>query len=329
MADPREHRSFQRPHHRVARVLSRVPLRYTDGADPALDRPAVVRAGSGLTWLGERLLIAQDDASFIAVHELHTGRTDAVALPRGAGGRRVFEDAQGNKAAKLDLEAMTTLSTTPPRALAFGSGSTPARETIVQVDAQLQVTAIPAPRLYAALRALEAFAGSELNIEGATEVGGRVRLFNRGNGAPTAGRRPVDASVDLEASALMAFLLAPDHAPVPELLAPTAYTLGTLGDVRLTFSDAATRAGEVFFLAAAEASADAIQDGEVKGSVFGVLDPEGRARWIPIVDEVGALLLHKPEGLCLDPRREDRVYLVTDRDDPNEAAELLVVELAG
>jgi hypothetical protein len=31
-----------------ARVLSRTPLRYAEGADPDLDRPAHVRAGSSL-----------------------------------------------------------------------------------------------------------------------------------------------------------------------------------------------------------------------------------------------------------------------------------------
>ena len=90
---------------------------------------------------------------------------------------------------------------------------------IVLVDDQLKATLIAAPRLYAALRGVAAFAGSELNVEGAAAIDGRVRLFNRGNGAVVEGRRPLDASVDLSAVELLAFLRNAESAPVPALQA--------------------------------------------------------------------------------------------------------------
>jgi hypothetical protein len=317
-----------------ARVTSRTPLRYSDGADPALDRPANVRAGSGLAWLGDQLVLVQDDASFVALHDPKTGRTVGVPLPPGPDGRRVFDEAHGNKATKLDLEAIATLSRSPPVALAFGSGSGPGRETIVVVEpcptgaGDATVTPVRAPRLYAALRANTAFAGSELNVEGVAEVGDRLRFFQRGNGATLDGRAPVDATIDVSTDALLAFLEDPEHAPVPELLAPTRFELGALRGVRLTFNDAATDGDRVLFLAGAEATADVVEDGEVQGSVLGVIDAEGRVRWARLVDEHGAPLVDKPEGLCLDPRDPSRLYAVTDRDDATKPAELLTIELA-
>ncbi len=63
-----------------ARVLSRRPLRYDDGADATRDRPAHVRAGSGCAFVdipgvGRRLAVVQDDAHFIALVNATRGTT--------------------------------------------------------------------------------------------------------------------------------------------------------------------------------------------------------------------------------------------------------------
>ncbi|MCK6545886.1 hypothetical protein L6R52_08460, partial [Myxococcota bacterium] len=170
-------------------------------------------------------------------------------------------------------------------------------------------------------------AGSELNIEGVAELDGKLRFFQRGNGATIDGRAPVDATIDVSTDALLTFLRDPEHAPVPELSTPVRYALGALGGVRLTFNDAATSGRDVLFLAGAEASADVVEDGEVEGSVLGVIDAEGHVRWARIVDEHGAPLCDKPEGLCVDPNDPKRLYAVTDRDDATKPTELLTLEL--
>jgi hypothetical protein len=38
-------------------VQRRVPLFYSQGANPEIDRPAHVRAGSSLSWLGDKLAL--------------------------------------------------------------------------------------------------------------------------------------------------------------------------------------------------------------------------------------------------------------------------------
>src|SRR5690349_10209421 len=71
----------------AAVMTARAPLTYAAGADAALDRPAHVRAASGIAWLGGRLAVVQDDASFVALVDLARGleagarAADVIALP--------------------------------------------------------------------------------------------------------------------------------------------------------------------------------------------------------------------------------------------------------
>src|SRR5687767_6667079 len=85
----------------TARVLNRRPLLYSAGADPALDRPAHVRAGSGLAWVAGRLAVVQDDAHFLALIEPAQRSVEAISLPVGHAGLRQFDDVRRNKPWKL------------------------------------------------------------------------------------------------------------------------------------------------------------------------------------------------------------------------------------
>ena len=182
-------------------------MHYAGGADPATDRPAHVRAASGIAWVGRRLAVIQDDANFVALVDPASGLAEAVALPRGAGGRRIFDDAHHNKADKLDYEALASISTGDAMLLvALGSGSMPRRESIALIaglETPRAVTQVcTASRFYAGLRACTSFAGSELNIEGAIYADGWLTLFGRGNGAVRGGMRPVNATCRIEWASL-------------------------------------------------------------------------------------------------------------------------------
>ena len=338
-----------------ARVARRLPMRYAAGADPALDRPAHVRAGSGLARLdtpaGERFAVVQDDANFLALVDPATGLADAVTFPAGVGGRRTFSKAEGTKEHKLDLEAccMVAHPSRPGERLlvAFGSGSTDRRQQVVVVEGletgpadAARVTLVDASALYAALRAERAFAGAELNVEGAARVLGPdgaevVRLFARGNGAGNALGSAASATCDLDARALAEYLTGPAPAPAPRPARVTPYDLGALGDGepieggadRLGFTDATPLgdAGAVLYVAAAEDSADVYEDGEVGGSALGVIDG-GAARWTPIDDGEGETPA-KVEGVAFD--HEGRVWAVVDQDDPERPSELWLLDVVG
>ena len=342
-----------------ARVVRETPLFYAAGADPALDRPAYVRAGSGLarvqTPAGLRLAVVQDDANFIALVDPVTGHADAVTLAAGPGGRRLFELGRGNKLDKMDLESCLTLDD-PDRPgasmlVALGSGALAVRERIVVVRgldadgvADAEVREVDASRLYALLRGLAEFAGPEMNVEGAALVhasdGAVVRLFSRGNGAAaelvaaasggeTGG---VSATCDVDATAFVAYLLDPTNTPVPPPMRVVRYDLDALDGESLGFTDAtpwATASGAgVLYTAAAERSVNAIEDGPVAGSVLGVIGADGAARWAPLVDAAGAPFTRKAEGVA-PTDIAGRVWIVLDVDDPQQPAVLCEVVLDG
>lgn len=313
----------------TARLLDRRPLVYAGGADASLDRPAHVRAASGAAWIGGKLAVVQDDANFIAVVDPATGRSEAIALPPGSDGKRVFEDARANKKLKMDLEACVTIRNHAGALfLGIGSGSAPARESIVVMNEKLEPRVVPAKRLYAALRELVDFAGSELNVEGIVDMGdGTLRLFQRGNGKAADGRQPVNATVDIDQKELLAFLEAPDTARVPALRNPVQYDLGKIDGIRVTFNDAVKIDGGISFLASAEDSPDAIRDGRVSGSIIGIIDDHGNVRYGHLTDEKGAPLTKKPEGLALDPGDRTRILLFTDADEGDAPAEVLSARL--
>ncbi|HEX2188451.1 MAG TPA: hypothetical protein VHG51_06105 [Longimicrobiaceae bacterium] len=317
-----------------ARVVSRTPLLYEEGADPGEDRPPHVRAGSSLAWVDGRLAVVQDDANFVALVDPGTLRAAAVPLPRGHGGKRQFDDERGTKVHKLDLEACVSVpGERGDLLLAFGSGSSPRRERVALLEGwsggEPAVALRDASALYARLRGREDFAGSELNLEGAVWMGGRVRLFGRGNGAPRGGVAPADATCDLEWEALRAYLLDPGAAPPPEPRDVVRYRLGELDGLRLGFTDAALAGGRLLFSAAAEDSPDAVRDGRVAGSAVGVFDATDRVRWTVLRDADGAPLAAKVEGLAVPPGGGGRAWVVVDADDPAAPSELCAVELGG
>ena len=65
------------------------------------------------------------------------------------------------------------------------------------------------------------------------------------------------------------------------------------------------------------------------GSALGVLEGEEPLRWIELRTADGALFPGKVEGVCPSRRRDYRVYVVVDVDDPRLPSDLCEVELSG
>ncbi|HEX2081585.1 MAG TPA: hypothetical protein VHG08_28030 [Longimicrobium sp.] len=317
-----------------ARVVRTVPLTYAEGADRSLDRPAHVRAGSGLAWIGGALAVMQDDANFVALADPETGRCRAVPLPAGEGGLRQFDDGRGNKRHKLDLESCAAVpdGRGGEVLVGFGSGSSPRRERVLLVadaaGAAPRVELRDASAFYARLREAAEFAGSELNVEGAAWRGGRIVLLNRGNGAPGDDRGPMDAVCSVDWPALRAHLDDPAAHPPPAPESIRTYDLGSIDGCRLAFTDAAAIGDGLVYTATAEASPNAVDDGPVAGSALGIINADGSARWTVLEDADGARFDGKVEGVAqgLHP---GTLYVVVDRDDPRRPSELCEVELAG
>ena len=316
-------------------ILERRPLLWRDGARAAaLGLPPFVRAASGVVAHPRGLLVVQDDVLAVAVVDAATGLADAVALPPGQGGARAFDVGRGNKAHKLDFEAIVR----PPAAcgwdaLALGSGSAPGRDRVarVRLGARDEAEVVEARAFYAALAADRAFAGGELNVEGAFIDGGDLVLLSRGNGAARDGVAAVNAVGRVPLAAWLAYLDRAARDPGAAFDACLERVrqadLGSLGGARLGWTDGATLGGGAFaFVAAAEASPDAVEDGPCAGSALGVCELDGSVRLAPLVDATGAPCLEKVEGLAL--AEGGRAWLVTDTDDAARPAELLGVAWA-
>jgi hypothetical protein len=301
-----------------ARVIAARDMTYRDGPSDEHDRPAHVRAASGLSAFREYLAVIQDDANWLALIDADQQVT-AVPLPPSPAGDRVFSKKRGNHRDKYDLEACVTVATGEGHELiGFSSGSRREREWILRVaeassGGELTAGFTPAPAFYAALRAERAFSGAGLNIEGALALDAdRIRLFQRGNAEPCDGLEAVDATVDFSWAALCEHLSAPDRQAPPELHAIRTYDLGRLDGVRLTFSDAEHLGeGRVLF----SASAEDPDSGEISGSVLGIIEADGAARWTHLQDQNGTPFRGKIEGLTLDAKDRRKVYFVIDDDD--------------
>jgi hypothetical protein len=207
------------------------------------------------------------------------------------------------------------------------------REVVVIVDGVTgPLRVVAAGPLYAALRVALARDGAawmkaaELNLEGVAVVGDRLRLFQRGNGAPAGAAVAVDAAVDLPLAGFLAFI---DGGPVPPVLGVTWFQLGVAGSVRYGFTDVhALPDGRLLFLASAEDSPNAIDDGQVHGTRIGIIDDRG-VRTTDLLDADGHVAPVKGEGLVAVPGEPGRVYVALDLDDPDLPSELCTVELSG
>ncbi len=319
----------------VAEVGAREALVYEAGPDAAEDRAPHVRAASGATWLGGRLVMVQDDANFLGLWDPRLGVVTAVPLPRGEGGARLFGDYLGNKAHKLDLEACVTVRFHGEECLmAFGSGSTRARDRLVLWNpaakgAGAEPRFVDASRFYDALRARHEFSGSELNIEGAAIIGTQLLLVQRGNGAVVGERRAVNATCEVDLAAWLVFVDAPATAPVPAIERIETFDLGAAEGCPLSLTDVLAVGPRVYYVAVAEESPDATRDGPVHGVVVGILRGPGAGRYAWVTEADGTPFVGKIEGLAANPAHPSSFYAVTDGDDPHRPAELLHLALRG
>lgn len=316
-----------------ATITSRRALRW-DPAIPSIgeDRPEQVRAASGVVHAFGGLAVILDDASFIAFVEPETGLARSVALPHEVRGRRSFEARLGNKADKLDLESVAAWRDGEvEHLLAFGSGSTPARERWVHVAgtsiADLRVAIVDASAVYASMRARLGLGRDQVNVEGAVWLGDRLRFFQRGNGSDA-----VDATFEVDTSAVRAWLAGQGRAPEVCGGSVRRFTLGGIGGVRLGFTDACLGpGGEILALAAAEAAPDTFDDGVVTGSAIVLMDAGGAVNVVTLELD-GAGVAAKAEGIAwrgASPDGVGAVWVVIDRDDPDASSELWSVALAG
>jgi hypothetical protein len=256
-----------------------------------------VHAGSALVWHADRLLVVQDDAASAVWIDPVTKRTERLVL-EGSG-------EQLEKSKKPDFEVAFI---GPGRTVTIlGSGSSPLRRRGAMVD--LDTNAVRIVDYGALFGALENALGVVPNLEGATPWKNVLRLFHRGAGTDRS------ATIDVSLDVL--------EGHPPRVLGVVPFDLGDVGGVPLHFTDAACFGERIVYLAVAEDTPNAIDDGPILGAAIGLIDAHG-ATWTPLNEPSGEVSRRKVEGIAIDPK-QGTIYAVTDPDDPDKLAELLTI----
>jgi hypothetical protein len=300
--------------------LPLTPLRELHTATPVLPGgPRYLSAASGLVVQGQDFYVVADDHQILGSFRGDQPLRQLTILDRPA----LPTDSSLRARLKPDFEALTALEIGGrPYLLALCSGSGELRNSGVlipllgqgRLGKPLEFDISP---VYRALH--DRFV--DLNIEGVTVVGERLRLLQRGNSS-----RSANAVIDLR---LSTFLLAASRGKsvsekaifnIQEVDLGT--TPGSDGPVRWTFTDLCPLDnGRCLFTAAAEDTDNPYQDGDVLGSAVGVLEVDGS---VSRFHQVEGLI--KLEGISVVG---DTVYLVTDSDDPEHPATLFSTPLSG
>ena len=323
-----------------ARITSDRQLVY-DGppGTSADDRPRHVRAGSGLAWSGERIVVIQDDADYVGIIDGDQGSVAAVPL-RSPGGGHFGKTGAGH----MNLEAVVAAKDwRGDFLLAFGSGSAPEKRMIARVrlgGGDTELSAFEARKLYAAIAEIPDFTAQGLHLEGvallpkAIEGRDAIRLFHGAvNPELAPGEQPVhlSATVDLRLDSLLGYLdrckRDPNAFPGVDLVLPRRYNLNDLDGVPFRFSDAATAPdGRVVYLAVAERLDEQGHPRACAGTALGVIEPDGNARYTVISEKSGQYSTRRAEGMAL--HKNGTGYLVI-QDDEDGPAVLAALEISG
>lgn len=305
----------------VCEVVDARALRFDDGAP--------VRAASAVARLGDRWIVAQDDATHAA--EIRAdGRVVPLRLLDPVRGLDTFSESTGTKHLKPDLEAACEVTTADgqPAVLLLGSGSLPARmRGVVVEESGARVRSAGLAPLYARVATALGIDPADLNLEGVTPVEGGLRWFQRGVPA----RGVASASIDVDTDGLLAALTGTGEAAHVMLGSPRTYEVGAVDGHPLAVTDAVTlHDGTVLASAAAEDTPNAVDDGPVLGSVLALLDDDGGsdgAVTAAISDPSGHPV--KVEGLAVVEDSGDlaTVLAVVDSDDPAAPSLALTVRV--
>ncbi|TYP91758.1 hypothetical protein BC792_1184 [Sphingobacterium allocomposti] len=207
-----------------------------------------IGAASGLIYREQDIYLISDNSNYLYSYSLETKTLKEKLLSERA------VNVQVPKKIKADFEAITEIDSC---LYIFGSGSTANRNLLVIYDFRLdRVDSIDMGPVYQALRENYAISADDFNIEGAIDLNSDIWLFNRGNGP---GQKNG------------VFVLQRNN------LAPKAYypvTLPSLKGIPLGFTDATVVDNKIYFIAAAEDGSSTYLDGDVQGTVLGVLLPE-------------------------------------------------------
>ena len=246
-----------------------------------------ISAASGLVYSQNVLFVISDSSSFLYQYDID--KKLLLKFP-------LVKDAKENieKAEKPDLESITQYGN---QLIMLGSGSTSKRNTMFSLD--LGSDALQSQdlsTLYQKLKDVGSFSDDQLNIEGAIYAHQTMLLFQRGNSK----------------NSQNGIFIIPNHQEDGIRFVPIS--LPTLDDIETTFTDAILVGDKIYFLACAENTESTYEDGEVLGTILGIM----HAPTFEIID-VQLLSEHqKFEGITLYKNNEKEIQFLLCEDNDSE-----------
>lgn len=255
-----------------------------------------IAAPSGLLYSQNVLFVISDSSNFLYQYDID--KKLLLKFP-------LVKDAKENieKTEKPDLESITQYGN---QLIILGSGSAEKRNSMFNLDLgsdALQSQDLSA--LYQKLKTVGSFSDNQLNIEGAIYINQTMLLFQRGNSKNS--RNGV--------------FIIPNHQEDGIRFVPIS--LPTLDDIETTFTDAILVGDTIYFLACAENTKSTYEDGEVLGTILGIMHA-------PTFEIIEVLLLsehQKFEGITVYKETETELEFLLCEDNDSEVLEATIYKL--
>lgn len=247
-----------------------------------------IGSASGLVYQNDTLYIISDSSSYLYEYKIPEEKLNKIAL---------VDNPQENiaKKEKPDFEAITAKGND---LIILGSGATEKRTTVFDYKIKSgKVKAKNIKDIYTALKDQLNIKDDELNIEGLIIDDQATYFFQRGNGQ--LGKNGIIYSEYLGENPTFKFI---------------PFDLPKIKNIATTFTDAILVEAKIYFLAAAEDTASTYLDGEVLGSIVGIID----VKTMKLESYLEITNTYKFEGITLFKQSEKEIEFLLCEDNDSE-----------
>ncbi|HLV41300.1 MAG TPA: hypothetical protein VKY37_03385 [Brumimicrobium sp.] len=267
-----------------------------------------IPSGSGIVKSGHNYYVIGDDSPFLFTlnEQLEVISKTLIISSEGIVGNRI------PKPIKPDFESIEIIE--EKELVVFGSGSkSPHRDVLIHilVEGPMVITQYSLTAFYAELRRLPELQDSELNIEASAFHSNQLYLFNRNK----------NVIFKFDYCAFSAYIRGEGSFPKPEI---KQFTLPEINGIEAGFSGATILKSQakIIFTASVEDTDNAYDDGEILGSIIGMIDVSNDT----IADSYSACLIpngtenYKVESITIEEEISSetvKVVMITDDDKGN------------
>lgn len=255
-----------------------------------------IGSASGLVFNGNSLFLIADNSTYLYEYQLNDSVLNKIPL---------VENAQENipKKNKPDFESILKKD---KEIYVFGSGSTPNRMNYLAYNIETKtIVSYDLSKILGYFSSQFNIQQDELNIEGIVYNNELIYFFQRGNGKN-------------KVNAVFIFHNFGNNKPEFRLI-----TLPKINEVEATFTDAVMVEDKIYFLASAENSNSTYDDGEVMGSLIGILNP------ITLAVEKTVIISNtqKFEGITLFSNTNEKLEFLLCEDNDTEVLESTIYKM--